>query len=521
MKNAVIYARYSSSKQNGQSIEDQLKECYEFAEREGYNVIDKYIDQATSGTSDAGRHQFLKMIDDSKNKLFSFIIVYQLDRFARNKYDSAIYKRKLKINGVKVLSARERISDDASGILMESVLEGMAEYYSVELGQKTTRGLNSNAEHCYFNGGTVPLGYKTVEIDSVFTDKPGNPIKKKVLVIDEETEPLVKKVFEMYNSNNTMADIEHYLNSQNYKTSRGNEFNKNSIRRILTDKRYIGIYSYNGIEKKDGVPRIIDDETFYKVDDIINVNRKAPARKRAKTDYLLTTKIFCGDCGESMVGYSGKTRNGEPLYKYYACKNYIKHKCKKKAINKDKIENLVIDYIQSILTDEYIQKIATMVVDLIKKQQEDSSNIKRLEKALKDNEKSTKNLLDSLAKCDNDDVRNVIFNQIAKNEEIKNQTLLNIKIEEANNIRITVTQVKFFLMQLKKDKKCDITYKKALIKTLIQSIYVYDDYVLIVCNTQDKREIKISVDDAQSSFKETNGSPNSNNPLFIKGFYLL
>lgn len=507
MKNAVIYARYSSDKQNGQSIEDQIKECKDYAEHEDYKIINIYIDEATSGRKTAGRTSFNKMIDDAQYKTFSYIIVYQLDRFARNKYDSAIFKEKLKGYGVKVLSARERISDDASGVILESVLEGMGEYYSLELSQKARRGLNSNAEQGYFNGGTVPLGYKTLEIDSIFTDKHGNPIKKKVLVIDEETEHLVKKVFEMYNSNNTMADIQHYLNSQNYKTSRGNEFNKNSIRRILTDKRYIGIYSYNGKEKKDAVPRIIDDETFYKVDDIINVNRKAPARKRAKTDYLLTTKIFCGDCGESMVGYSGKTRNGEPLYKYYACKNYIKHKCKKKAINKDKIENLVIDYIQSILTDEYIQKIATMVVDLIKKQQEDSSNIKRLEKALKDNEKSTKNLLESLEKCDNDVVRNVIFNQIAKNEEIKNQTLVNIKIEEANNIRITVTQVKFFLMQLKKDKKCDITYKKALIKTLIQSVYVYDDYILIICNTQDKREIKISVNDAQSSFKDTNGSP--------------
>lgn len=127
--NVVIYARYSSDRQTEQSIEGQLKECYEYARRNGYTVVGEYIDRAISGTTDH-RPEFLRMIADGDKKLFQAVLVYQLDRFARNRYDSATYKAKLKKNGIRVLSARENISDDASGVLMEAVLEGMAEYYS-------------------------------------------------------------------------------------------------------------------------------------------------------------------------------------------------------------------------------------------------------------------------------------------------------------------------------------------------------------------------------------------------------
>ena len=156
--NAIIYARFSSHQQNEQSIEGQLKVCYDYAQKNGYIVVCEYIDRALTGTSDK-RPQFQKMIADSAKRQFEAIIVYQLDRFARNRYDSATYKAKLKKNGVRVVSARENIADDASGVLMEAVLEGMAEYYSKELSQKVTRGMNINAEKCQYNGGVIPLGY--------------------------------------------------------------------------------------------------------------------------------------------------------------------------------------------------------------------------------------------------------------------------------------------------------------------------------------------------------------------------
>ena len=127
--NAVIYARYSSHNQHETSIEGQLKVCYEYYERNGYTIVGEYIDRAISGTTD-NRPQFLQMIDDAAKKRFQYVVMYQLDRFSRNRYDSVVYKATLKKYDIRVLSARENISDDASGILMEAMLEGMAEYYS-------------------------------------------------------------------------------------------------------------------------------------------------------------------------------------------------------------------------------------------------------------------------------------------------------------------------------------------------------------------------------------------------------
>lgn len=118
--NIVIYARFSSHSQSEQSIEGQLKVCYEYAKANGYSVINEYIDRAIPGTTD-DRAGFQQMIKDAQKRQFQYILVYQLDRFARNRYDSATYKATLKKFGVRVISARENISDDASGVLMEAV----------------------------------------------------------------------------------------------------------------------------------------------------------------------------------------------------------------------------------------------------------------------------------------------------------------------------------------------------------------------------------------------------------------
>ena len=204
-----------------------------------FTSVDEYIDRANSGTTD-NRPEFQRMIEDSSKKHFKGILVYQLDCFARNRYDSATYKAKLKKNGVRVLSARENITDDASGIMMEAVLEGMAEYYSVELSQKVKRGMNLTAEKCLSTGGNIALGYKVSD--------------DKKYVIDSDTAPIVVQIFNMYVEGNTMAEIIRYLNANQIKTSQGNEFNKNSIHRIITNKRYIGIYTYNGNEPDCNAP---------------------------------------------------------------------------------------------------------------------------------------------------------------------------------------------------------------------------------------------------------------------------
>lgn len=515
--NVVVYARYSSHNQNEQSIEGQLEFCRNYAKQHNYKIIEEYIDRAQSGTND-DRPQFQKMIDDSSKKLFEGVLVYQLDRFARNRYDSAIYKRTLKKNGVRVFSARENINDDASGVLMESVLEGMAEYFSVELGQKVKRGMKINADNCYYNGGTIPLGYKLVEVNSSITDANGRIVKKKRYAIDEDTAPIVEKIFEMYNSGKLMADIIRYLNQKNIKTSVGGEFNKNSIRNILLNKKYIGIYTYNGVDTKDGIPRIIDNDTFNKTQEIMFKNKKAPARARAKTEYLLTTKLFCGHCKELMTGYSGTSKTGR-LHNYYMCNNARKKQCDKKAIQKDYIEDIVIEQAKNILTDDNIKRIAEEVVILANKEK-DSASLRRLTNLLKENEKQRANLFDSLKICEIDSVKKSIFEEINKMEIERTRLKDNIAIEESQHVKLTVGQVKYFLLQLRRGNINDIKYRRLLINTLIYKVYIYDNGIAVYFNTQDKPiEKKIPrIEIAESSFLGKDALPLrfSRTNVFIK-----
>ena len=480
--NVVIYARYSSHNQNDQSIEGQIAECEKFCERNNYNVVATYVDRAKSGTKD-NRDQFQQMIKDSEKHGFNGIVVYQLDRFARNRYDSAINKSKLKKNNVRVMSARENINDDASGILMESVLEGMAEYFSAELGQKVKRGMKINADNCYYNGGTIPLGFKVIEIESDTKDALGRKVKKKKFAIDEDNAPVIKMIFKMYLNGSTMAEIIRYLNKNNIKTAYGNIFNKNSIREILTNKRYNGIYSYNGKDFKNGIPQIIDDKTFDLVQEKMGVNKKAPARARAKTDYLLTTKLFCGHCKEMMTGTSGTSKSGK-LHCYYGCVGTRKKICNKKNVQKEFIEDLVVEKARELLTDERINIISDAVIEMAKKDKE-NSGVKRLTKNIKELEKQKNNLFDSLKICEIESVKKSIFEEIAKLDEQVSNLKSELVIEEGKCINITKSQVKFFLSQIKNGNIDDEYYKKLIINTLIDKVFLYDDSILIVFSVSD------------------------------------
>ena len=222
---AVIYARYSSDNQTEASIEGQLRECMEFAERTGIDVIGNYIDRAFSAKSDH-RPEFQRMIKDSYKHAFDCIIVWKLDRFSRNRYDSAHYKTLLRKNGVKVISAMESISEGSEGILLESVLEGMAEYYSAELAEKVVRGMKENALKGISNGGQVTFGYKVNEERRYERDKVNAPI--------------VEEIFTMYADGKTIKQIVDYLDAKQVRTSRGGRINFNAVQRMLSNRRYIG-----------------------------------------------------------------------------------------------------------------------------------------------------------------------------------------------------------------------------------------------------------------------------------------
>ena len=479
--NVVIYARFSSHAQNEQSIEGQLRICYDFATQKGYKIIGEYIDRAISGKDAENRLEFQRMIEDSAKRQFEGVLVYQLDRFARNRYDSAIYKSKLKKNGVRVLSAKENISDDASGILMEAVLEGMAEYYSAELSQKIRRGMSINAEKGLAIGGMRILGYK---------------IKDKQYIIDEETAPIVKKIFQMYISGNTMAEVIRYLNSNNVKTSLGNEFGKNSIRRILCNKKYIGIYTYKGVDRPDIIPKIIDDDTFKQAQIMLEKNKKAPARAKAKEEmYLLSSKTFCGQCEFSVTGVSGTSRNGK-IHQYYQCSNNRKKKCTLKPVKKSYIEDLVIKTVMSILTNDKIDEIARNVCELSEKES-NTDNLKRLRKLVKENEVATENLIKAIEAGKAVDI---ISAQIEKRQLEKQNLEAQIAREKILKPKLEFEEVKFFFEKFIKGDISDIKFRQALVDTFINKVYLFQDKLCILCNAQESK-IEIPLHETLCSYK--------------------
>ncbi len=264
---AVIYARYSSDNQREESIEGQIRECTAFAEKNGITVLRHYIDRAFSAKTD-NRPEFQAMIKDSGKKLFDMILVWKLDRFARNRYDSARYKAALKKNGVKVVSATETISPGAEGVLLESLLEGMAEYYSVDLAEKVVRGMTENALKCKYNGGTLPIGY---QVDS-----------EQYFQLDPLTAPFVLEAFQRYDEGATMTQIRDWLNQQGVKNTRGLPLNYNSVQHLLNNRRYIGEYAYRDIVVPEGIPAIVPKDLFDRVQEKLSKNKKAPARQQGR-----------------------------------------------------------------------------------------------------------------------------------------------------------------------------------------------------------------------------------------------
>ena len=286
---AVIYARYSSDNQREESIEGQLRECKEYADYNDITVVDTYIDRALSAKTD-NRPAFQQMIKDSNRHLFDIVLVWKLDRFARNRYDSAYYKAILKKNNVRVLSAKEVISQGAEGILLESLLEGYAEFYSVELAEKVKRGLTENALKAKANGGTRTFGY-TVDKDRHYQ-------------IDPPAAQIVREVFEMYADGKKMKEIKDNLIARGINTNYSKSISYNFIQRMLSNRKYIGEYRFGEIAIPDAMPAIVDKETFEKVQALLVKNKRAPSRHKAEDDYILTTKLFCGHCGAIMNGES-------------------------------------------------------------------------------------------------------------------------------------------------------------------------------------------------------------------------
>ena len=379
---AVIYARYSSDNQREESIEGQLRECTAYCVKNDITILRTYIDRALSAKTD-NRPDFQRMVKDSAKGLFDVVIVWTLDRFARNRYDSAHYKAQLRKYGVKVLSATENISEGPEGIILESMLEGMAEYYSAELSEKVIRGHTENALKCKYNGGTPTFGY-VIDKDMQYQ-------------LDPRTAPVVLEIFTRYDQGATMKEIMEEMRQKGVTTVRGKKIDLNFMARLLKNRKYIGEYSYREIVTPGGIPAIVPQDLFDRVQKRLAANRKAPARHKAEDDYLLTTKLFCGTCGAMMVGESGTSASKGRKYHYYRCVNTKKQKscnAKHKSIRKTPIENAVVNAVMAkVMDDNFVEYIADTVMDI---QTRESSVLPALRHQLEETERGITNMLNAI-----------------------------------------------------------------------------------------------------------------------------
>lgn len=327
--------------------------------------------------------------------------------------------------------------------------------------------MDYNAERFLCTGGNIALGYK-VDEDKNFQ-------------IDPDTAPTVQLAFEMYADGKSVTEITRQFNLEGRKTSRGVAFNKNSLRAMLQNKRYIGIYTYKGQEFPGHMPRIISDELFNKVTDIMNKNRRAPAHHKAKVEYLLTTKLFCSYCKEMMTGFSGTAKN-QKTYRYYICNGTKKKQCNKKRVSKDYIEDLVVHECRKLLTDKNIQKIVSEVV-AVSEAEKDTANLKHLKKLLADNERKHSNAMEAIINCDDECIRKNLYAVVPKLESEQEELKKQIAIEEIQMPTVTTQSVKFFLNALKKGNINDMKYRKMLINVFVNRIYLYDEKITIIFNS--------------------------------------
>lgn len=461
----VIYARYSSDNQREESIEGQLRECKEYAERNDITILGTYIDRALSAKTD-NRPEFQHMIKESAKGLFDVVLVWKLDRFARNRYDSARYKNLLKKNGVKVISARENISEGSEGIILEAMLEGYAEYYSAELSEKVIRGLTDNALKCKYNGGTVPMGYYIDE--------------QQYYQIDPKTAPVVLEMFTKYSEGATMQELVNLLNSRGMRSIRGGKITLNIMNHLLKNRRYMGEYSYRDVVKENGIPAIVPKELFERVQERLAKNKKAPARHKAEDDYLLTTKLYCGKCGSFMVGESG-TSHTMKVHRYYRCVNTKKKKlCDKKAVKKDWIEDLVVNYtMKAIMNDEVMERLIDTLMELQKKE---STDLPLLKKQLAETEKGINNMLNA--------IQAGIFTPSTKQrldelEETKSQLEVSILQEEMHKPLLTREQIAFFIYRFRKFDVTKREQRQRLIDSFVNAVYLYEDKIILTFNYKD------------------------------------
>ena len=458
MKTAVIYARYSCDNQTEQSIEGQLRVCHDYAERNGILIVETYIDRAMTGTNDM-RPDFQRMMKDSGKRQWNYVLVYKLDRFSRNKYEATVHKNTLKNNGVKVLSAMENIPDTPEGIILESLLEGMNQYYSAELSQKVKRGMYETRRKGNFQGGVLPYGYKS---------------EGKKIVIDPERAEAVQFMYEQFSMGVCVRSIIDELTSRGV-LYKGKPLTMNTVYGILKNEKYSGIYRIGDEVIDNMYPRIIPQQLYEIVRQKVDKNRFG--RKCVKAVYLLRNKVTCGYCGHPISAETGTARNGDVI-RYYRCKGDKQYRngCEMQMIRKEILEEFVVNIIVKELSKK--ETMDTLVTSLLREQERQCVQNPRLTTLLREKAKVDK-ALDNLVAALEQGIMSMTTNKrLHELEQQQGELEKEILIEQSKAVvKVPESVIREYYMEALKMESA------MLIDLFIRKIVLYNDKIEIYFNT--------------------------------------
>lgn len=461
----VIYARYSAGPhQTEQSIEGQVADCQEYAARHGIQIVEVYADRHVSGKGVEGRWEFQRMLKDAEAGKFQVVLVWKIDRFGRNRQDIAMAKLRLKKAGVRLMYAAESVPDGPEGIVLESVLEGIAEYYSAELRQKILRGERETVKKGFYTGSPLPLGYKVVD---------------RRVVVDPETAPLAVEVFQRYAHGAKVKELVTFLNDSGFIGSRGGQATPAVVYRMLRNKRYLGIFDQYGIELR--VEPIISEELFAAVAEKFPLKHQNAAG-RATTDFRLSCKCFCGYCGAMLVGESGRGRSGT-VYYYYKCGARKRGaKCELKPVPKDVLEEAVIQAtMEDMLTDETITYLADEILRIQEEESEDPAEV--LRKQLETNRRKQKNLI---AAIEEGSGSTGLTRRLAELEDEERDLRTRIHQEEIKKPRLKRDTIEGWLKGFRCGDAADPDFVSRLLETFVAKVEVTNDVAVIYYNVTDK-----------------------------------
>ena len=454
---AFAYARFSSDQQREESIDAQLRAIREYADKNGIEIVREYTDEAKSATSDK-RPAFQRMFEDLPLFRPDCVIVHKLDRFSRDRYDSAYYRRIIKKHGGRLVSVLEPLDDSPESIILESVLEGMAEYYSKNLARETLKGLRETALKCQHTGGVPPLGYN---------------VENRKYVINALEAETVRLIFSMYASGKSYDQILAELKNQ--RTKHGKPFGKNSLNSILTNEKYLGVYTFGSQKRSnhnshqrqtdiiripDGIPRIIDDGTWNAVQSRMK-DSKRNASYKAKRIYLLSGKIVCPKCGAIMSGNTTINKRGYE-YSYYGCTTKQRTKsCDQPNIPAAKIESAILDLITERLCPD--EEMAEMILEILNDDSEIQTDLKELEQI----ETKSARLVAAL---ESGATLSAITNRLSELSE--KEKALRAKIAQERETEVSLEVLKEFLSSMTDIKTLPRERQKEIVNRVIDKIKI-------------------------------------------------